>query len=202
MSTTTVPPLTPAGERILTAASDLFYRYGITAVGVDRIAEHAGTTKKTLYDRFGSKEGLTLAYLRRRRDAWQDFLAGRLAEGPGEGVERVLAVYDALEAWMRTHDRGCGFVNAYAELAGTGHSGLEVILEEKTTIRELYGSLVAELGVRDPRRLGDRLALLHEGASVTATAGGRPDAIRLARETARDLLGHSTGASTSAIIEA
>ena len=63
-------PLTPAGERLLEAASTLFYRRGIRAVGVDLIAETAGTTKKTLYDRFGSKDELVARYLRRRSQTW------------------------------------------------------------------------------------------------------------------------------------
>ena len=35
------PALTPAGERLLDAASELFYRRGIRAVGVDLVAETA-----------------------------------------------------------------------------------------------------------------------------------------------------------------
>ncbi|BBJ37693.1 hypothetical protein SSPO_004110 [Streptomyces antimycoticus] len=50
--------LTPAGRRIVAAAEDLFYSRGITAVGVDLIAERAGTTKRTLYNQFGSKDRL------------------------------------------------------------------------------------------------------------------------------------------------
>ncbi len=68
------PALTPAGERLLDAASELFYRRGIRAVGVDLVAETAGTTKKTLYDRFGSKDELVALYLRRRARRWQSFL--------------------------------------------------------------------------------------------------------------------------------
>lgn len=193
MSTTT-QRLTPAGERILATASDLFYRFGTNTVGVDRIADEAGTTKKTLYDRFGSKEGLTVAYLRRRCATWQAYLTDYLEHrAPPGGTERVLAIYDALEEWMRTNDRGCGFINAYAELAGTGHAGLEVILEEKSTIRALYVSLVSELGVEDAERLGDQLAVLHEGGIVQQTAGGRPGAVRLARDTAAQLLEQELG---------
>ncbi|MGH3358999.1 MAG: TetR/AcrR family transcriptional regulator [Nocardioidaceae bacterium] len=194
MSTTTSDRLTPAGERILATASALFYEHGIGAVGVDRIADEAATTKKTLYDRFGSKKGLTLAYLNRRYETWQRFLAERLERAPASGVDHVLAVYDALDAWMRTNTRGCGFINAFAELAGTGHSGLGVIHAEKTTIRELYVQLVADLGIADAERLGDQLSLLHEGAIVASTAGGRPEAVRLARETAEELMTHALGA--------
>ncbi|MDN5854587.1 MAG: TetR/AcrR family transcriptional regulator [Actinomycetia bacterium] len=189
MSATTTARMTPAGERILATAGTLFYAHGINAVGVDRIADEAGTTKKTLYDRFGSKEGLTLAYLRRRYATWQSFLDEYLAAAPATGPDHVLVVFDAIEAWMQTNTRGCGFINAYAELAGTGHSGLDVVLEEKTGIRALYVRLVRELGVADPERLGGQLSLLHEGAIVAATAGDDAGAIRLARETAEAMIG-------------
>lgn len=51
-------PLTPAAQRILDTASALFYARGINAVGVDTIAAESGVTKRTLYDRFGSKDQL------------------------------------------------------------------------------------------------------------------------------------------------
>src|ERR1700754_722743 len=55
-----IPPRT----RILAAAADLFYRHGIRAVGVDAIAEAAGTNKMTLYRHFDSKDELVAEYLR------------------------------------------------------------------------------------------------------------------------------------------
>ena len=42
----------PPRERLLAVAADLFYRHGIRAVGVEAIAEAAGTTKMTLYRHF------------------------------------------------------------------------------------------------------------------------------------------------------
>src|SRR5438046_9195384 len=54
----------PPRERIRVAASDLFYRHGIRAVGVEAIAEAAGTNKMTLYRHFSSKDELVAAYLR------------------------------------------------------------------------------------------------------------------------------------------
>jgi AcrR family transcriptional regulator len=114
--------LTPAGERILEAASELFYNRGLHAVGVELIAETAGTTKKTLYDRFGSKDALIARYLQRRAERWQAFVLGHLAEHAlAPGTERVLALFDALDRWMSEHRRGCAFVNAQAELTDPDH---------------------------------------------------------------------------------
>src|SRR5882672_4097235 len=54
----------PPRARILAAAGELFYRHGIRAVGVDAIAEAAGTNKMTLYRHFDSKDVLVAEYLR------------------------------------------------------------------------------------------------------------------------------------------
>ena len=44
-------------------ASELFYREGVNAVGVDRIVSEASVTRATFYRHFPSKEQLVLAYL-------------------------------------------------------------------------------------------------------------------------------------------
>ncbi|AWB92380.1 TetR/AcrR family transcriptional regulator [Aeromicrobium chenweiae] len=182
MTTITEPRMTPTAVRILRTAADLFYANGLRAVGVERIAEDAGTTKKTIYDRFGSKDGLITAYLRDRRDRWHAFVTAYVDErAPEPGRERVLAVLDALEAWMAQGSRGCGFVNAYAELGGTDHPALPIITEEKQWTRDYYVELLTEMDVPEPDRRGREVALVHEGATVQLTAGGQPDAMTDAR---------------------
>ena len=174
------PVLTPAGKRLVDAASELFYRRGIRAIGVDLVAETAGTTKKTLYDRFGSKDELVALYLRRRARRWQVFLFGRLA---GTGPSRALTVFDALAGWLRDQDRGCAFVNAYAEVGGTGHPAEAVIRAEKDWMLRVFVALAGD------ETLGAELHLLYEGAIVAHTVGGRGNAVTTARTVAARLLG-------------
>src|SRR3954467_4704826 len=87
--------MTPAARRVLEAAARLFYERGIHAVGGDLIAAEAGVTKKTLYDRFGSKEQIVVEYLADRDERWRAFLAQCLDAVPPEPTARVLAVFDA-----------------------------------------------------------------------------------------------------------
>ena len=180
-------PLTPAGERIMTAASELFYAQGIRATGVDTIAEAAGTTKKTLYDRFGSKDALVALYLIRRARRWQAFLAAELDRHP-PGRTRVLAVFDAAERWSSGLNRGCAFVNAYAEIGGSEHPGVVVIRAEKAWMRTRLTDLVTEAAIHDAERVARIVHLLYEGALVTSTAGNDPRAIATAREATDRLL--------------
>jgi hypothetical protein len=100
---------------------------------------------------------------------------------PEPGRRRVLAVLDALESWMAESTRGCGFVNAYAELGSTGHGALPLIAGEKSWTAELYSRLLAELGVPEADRRGRELAIVQEGVVVQLTAGAHPDAMADAR---------------------
>jgi AcrR family transcriptional regulator len=180
--------LTAAGQRILASASGLFYERGLQAVGVDAIAAAAGVTKKTVYDQFGSKDALVVAYLAARDERWRRHVAAFLEREPEGSAARVLATFDALGEWMaRENARGCAFVNAAAELA-PGHPALEVVHEEKRWLRDTYAALAAAAGARAPARLGGELAILHEGALVIYSLGGDPGAAGTARGAAAALL--------------
>ncbi|WP_243220356.1 TetR/AcrR family transcriptional regulator [Methylobacter sp. S3L5C] len=53
-------------EKILVAASELFYNQGVRATGVDAIVKVANTTKMSIYKYFPSKVDLVIAFLRKR----------------------------------------------------------------------------------------------------------------------------------------
>ncbi|MDE3720480.1 TetR family transcriptional regulator [Nocardiopsis sp. N85] len=181
-------PLTPAARRILDVAEELFYARGINTVGMELIAERAEVTKKTIYDRFGSKGDLVARYLCARDARWRTHLESRLA-GETTARGRIAATFDALEEWVGEESpRGCAMVNAYAELADPEHPGRAVAEGQKRWLRALYAQLAAEAGARDPGTLGDALTMLHEGAVLTRTVTGVTDAIRTARATADTLL--------------
>ncbi|URN10983.1 TetR/AcrR family transcriptional regulator [Streptomyces radiopugnans] len=182
--------MTPAARRVLDAATRLFYERGIHAVGVDLIATEAGVTKKTLYDRFGSKEQIVVEYLADRDERWRAFLTERLDAAGSDPRARVLAVFDATEAWAaELSPRGCGMVNAHAEISDPGHPAHPVITGQKQWMLTLFTLLATDIA---PARAGDlarTLMLLHEGALVAHGLGIFPDAAASAREQARALLG-------------
>lgn len=179
--------LTPGARKVLDAAARLFYERGITAVGVDLIAGEAGVTKKTLYDRFGSKEALVAAYLRERDARWRLWLTGETAaDGTASAYERLIGTFDALDVWMRRESpRGCGFVNAAAELPDPQHPGREVISGQKRWLRGHLRELCAEAGADDADRLAGELLLLHEGATVLCGLGVVADPVAAARSLAQ-----------------
>ncbi|WP_067966004.1 TetR/AcrR family transcriptional regulator [Nocardiopsis trehalosi] len=185
---TTEPRLTPAARRVLDTAAHLFYTRGITTVGMDLIADEAGVTKKTIYDRFGSKQNLVTAYLRARDHRWRHHLTTRLDAAGPDPRARILATYDALHAWTRAENtRGCAMVNAYAELSDPDHPGRRVAEEQKTWLHALYTRLLADAAL--PAAHADTLLILHEGAVTAAAVAALPDAALTARDAADRLLG-------------
>lgn len=180
---------TPKARIILDAASRLFYERGIHAVGVDAIASEAGVTKRTLYDRFGSKEQLVVEYLRARNETWRDYLRGRLDDAGTSPRAQLSALFDATRDWSadRGH-KGCAMINAHAEISDPSHPAYSIIVGQKTELLDLLTTIATEAGAESPQTVARRLLVLHEGALVTAGMGIEPKAFDIARDAAVDIL--------------
>jgi AcrR family transcriptional regulator len=185
-SSSDVPLLTPAARRIVDAAEELFYEHGITAVGVDLIAEHSGVTKRTLYNRFGSKENVVAAYLAERDRRWRSAVRAAV-DASGSAEEAVTAPFEALRSWTSAYTRGCAFLNALAELPDPRHPGHRVAAGQKRWLRGLFEELATAAGCPEPAALATRLFVLHEGAVATEplSLGTVTAAADLARELVR-----------------
>lgn len=156
-------PLTAAGRRIAATAEELFYDNGITAVGVDLIAERSGVTKRTLYDQFGSKDRLVASYLAQRDQRWRS-LVRATADACENPTEAVTAPFEALRTWSATNARGCAFTNALAEIPDPAHPAHRIIADQKSWLRNLFDDLASAAGCAEPGTLATRLLVLHEGA--------------------------------------
>lgn len=162
----TAQPISPAGRRIVAAAEELFYHRGITAVGVDLIAEHSGVTKRTLYNQFGSKDNLVAAYLAGRDQRWRSLVLAAVG-ACDDPVETVTAPFDALRTWSGSNTRGCAFINALAELPDPSHPAYRIAADQKLWLLNLFEELATTAGRPDPALLATQLLTLHEGALAT-----------------------------------
>ncbi|MGW5646143.1 TetR/AcrR family transcriptional regulator [Saccharopolyspora sp. NPDC003752] len=184
--------LTPGAKRILDVAAELFYSRGINAVGVDTIAAESGVTKRTLYDRFGSKDGLLVTYLKARDRRWRELVEARL-DAEADPVRRALVPFDVLPEWLPQSSRGCSFVNAFAELPEPDHPGRQLIVAEKQWLRDLFRDLLAEAGAENPEDLAVQLLSLHEGAIVSYSIAGESSAASITRAAAEALVRQALG---------
>jgi AcrR family transcriptional regulator len=163
----------PPRERILAAAADLFYRHGIRAVGVDSIAEAAGTNKMTLYRHFVSKDELVAEYLRQSAKAADSCWDEYARRHPNDALAQLHAWLNDMAGHVaNTDERGCPLVNAAVELPEKGHPARRVIEESKTAARARLVALCEAGGLADAHALADELNLLLEGARVTAQSVG------------------------------
>ncbi|WP_193107291.1 TetR/AcrR family transcriptional regulator [Brachybacterium sp. FME24] len=180
------PELTPGARRILEVASELFYRHGIHAVGVDAIAATSGITKRTLYDRFGSKDRLVAAYLQARHQLWWNRMEHRVSTA---SQSPVLALFDSYIEDSESTERGCAFLNAAAELPDD-HPGYRVIQAHKRAVLdrlvELLDSDPSEF--RDAGSTAREVYLLMEGAVAHRGIDGDDRLFRSAREMTERLL--------------
>jgi AcrR family transcriptional regulator len=183
----TAPAAAQAGlaprERIVTAACDLFYRHGIRAVGVDAIAEAAGTNKMTLYRHFSSKDELVAECLRRvgaKADALWERLA---AEHPGDARAQLRGWVATMSGHLESvEERGCAMCNAAVELPDRNHPARAVIEAFKSAQRDRLAGLCAAAGAPQAELLADELFLLAEGARVSLqSVGPEGPAARFAR---------------------
>ena len=153
--------------RVLDTASELFYREGVRAVGVDRIAAESGVAKMTLYYHFRSKDELVAAWLRRRDEEWMRWLEGAVERRDGN---RLLAVFEALREWFQSPTfRGCAFVNAHAELGSSNPTAAEIVASHKRSLADYLARLARQEGAAEPDALAQELLLLVDGAIVTAS---------------------------------
>jgi AcrR family transcriptional regulator len=173
----------PPRERILEAASDLFYRHGIRAVGVEAIAEAAGTNKMTLYRHFDSKDELVAEYLRCLARSGDKFWLELEVAHPDDPRAQLRGWLAAMQAHvLDTDQRGCALANAAVELPEKEHPARCVIEQYKTEQRGRLVRLCAKCGVDEPELLADELFLLLEGAHVSAQSlGPNGPASRLVR---------------------
>src|ERR1700752_483377 len=84
-----------ARQRILETATDLFYREGINATGVEQLASEASVSKRTLYQHFPSKTAVVEEYLR----TIQHWVGDPIQPGPDAANKtpraRFLALFDS-----------------------------------------------------------------------------------------------------------
>lgn len=178
-----------ARDRVLDAASRLFYERGVHAVGMDALRDEAGVSLKRIYALYPSKEALVEAALIAREQHVQDELLRRV-DGGVSPAQQILALFDLLEEWfVMPGYRGCAYLNAFGELGESAPRVAGVVRRHKRMWRDLLAARVAEAG--GPPSLADQLALLINGAMTTAALSDPRAAGVDARAAAETLLRHA-----------
>lgn len=177
-----------AREKILTAAYGLFASNGVVQVGIDTVIAKSGCAKASLYNQFGSKEGLVIAFLDRREELWtRAWLEAEILRRGDTPEDRLLAVFDIFDEWFSREDfEGCSFINVLLE----SKPGSLINRAASAHLRKIRGILhkqATDAGLADVERFTRLWHMLMKGAIVCALEGNR-QAARDARAGAAILL--------------
>ena len=177
-------------ERIISAASKLFYSDGIRAVSVDAVAEKASLTKRTLYYHFRSKDDLVAAYLEARDQPNLVLFKRWFDEAAGELPSKVQAIFDQL-ARNAGHPKwkGCGFLRTSAELANLpGHPAIKIGAAHKKKFEAWLRTMFEEVGIASAARLARQILLLLDGSFAVVQLHRDPSYMETAGEAASSLV--------------
>ena len=178
-----------ARDRLVDTADRLFYAEGVRAVGIDRVIAEAGVAKATLYAHFPSKDDLILAVLRHREAAVLAFFAEATARYRKRVKDPLRAFFAALKEWFQSPGfRGCAFQNAAVEMADPGHPGTAFVRGHKKRFHETLAGLVRAAVGPAGEAVIPAVAVLVEGAIMTAHIDRSPAAADVARDAAARLL--------------
>lgn len=188
--TSTAQSPSPARQRILDTAYELFSQNGIRSVGVDKIVAEAHVAKMTLYNHFPAKTDLALAFLDLREERWtRDWLQGEIERRATTPRDRLLVLFDAFDEWFHRDDfEGCSFVNTLLESHGTDPLH-EAAVQHLAIIEDLLEGYAEQAGMADTEEVALQLQTLMMGSIVSAGRGDL-DAARRARRVAGLLLDH------------
>ncbi len=176
-------------EQLVQTAVQLFQKHGYHATGIDRILAEAGVAKMTLYKHFRSKDELILGALRQWDQEARNWLVRAIEARADDPAERLLALFDVLGSWFESGDfAGCMFNNASAEFADHDDPIHAAAAEHKRLFRHYLREQAVAAGARDPDKLTQQIALLMEGAIMTAQVSGDARSSAAAKEAAAILI--------------
>jgi AcrR family transcriptional regulator len=181
--------VTEEDVRIAVAAAAQFHEHGIVATGVDALSRAAGISKRTLYERFGSKDGLIVAAYEGLDKPVFEMLTGPAERASGTPRGQLEAFFAQVETMVKLPEfRGCPFTNASSELADPDHPAHAVVRRHKERIRKWMLLRARAAGATNPTRLSRQLMLVFAGVQSEALLERSSRPARDARELARTVI--------------
>lgn len=189
MTQTTSRRPSQARNRLVEAASQLFYREGINRVGVERIIETAGVARMTFYRHFPSKTDLIETVLEERAEQLWNWLIGQTNASTTDPYERLLTIFDKLESHLSAPGfRGCAALNFASDVADTAPRVTAIAREHKEKVRQYLRDNARAAGIADPECIANALMLLINGALSLGQLHDSTEPARHAKKAAMILL--------------
>lgn len=155
--------------QVLDTAEELLYARGVHEVGMDELVRATGLGKATVYRLFPTKDVLIGAYLERLGDSILAKIDDDITKNERDPARALLAIVDAIDEDLhRPAFRGCAFNNASVEFGDRNHPARLQARRYRESLRDRLVALATRLDPRGGRELGEQLAVLIDGAYVSA----------------------------------
>ena len=130
-----------------------------------------------------------LAVLRHYDGLARNEFMRRVESGGKTPRTRLLAIFDFAQRWFQERNfYGCLFINAIGEYSDDETPIRQICKEYKKLVKEYIQHLCQQAGARDPQKLAEELALLLEGATVTAQVSQNSKTAQTAKRVAKVLV--------------
>ncbi len=172
MTTKAGRPRSFESSEVLDRALELFWRHGYASTTTRELEEELGLSQSSMYNAFGSKQGLLLAALTRYEKRITSELVEPLEKAP-DPLQGVHVFFDSLAHWV-THEghRGCMIINLMAEDAG---SNAEITMRTRAyrkRMRNALGTTLQRAAIADHDAKADILYGMVLGLNIAARGGG------------------------------
>lgn len=164
-----------AKDAIIQVATQLFYRQGYNATGIQQIIDEAGVSKGTFYTHFKTKDDLGLAYMRSRHIQEMTELKEMLSKIK-DPYQKYLQFNEIMREWMvQTRYRGCAFANMAAEVTDLGSPIRKEAKYHYEGFRVIIRDMIDDLIKSDPKYnkldaayIADQYMIIQIGALTNA----------------------------------
>lgn len=162
-----------AKDKLVKAATRLFFRDGFRTTGIQAVMTAAGVSKMTLYRHFKSKDELIFETLVQYDQRYQAWLTDRV-ERHSDPEAALLDLFDGLgdlvsgRAFEDIGAVSCPIVRAAMEYDDHGNPVHNLVARHIQRIQNCFEELCQKTGVKSPNRLATSLFLEFQGAHLTA----------------------------------
>ncbi len=113
----------------------------------------------------------------------------RVGSGGKSPRTHLLAIFDFAQQWFQDKNfDGCLFINAIGEYSDDETPIRHTCKEYKKLVKDYIQYLCKQAGASDPQKLAEELALLLEGATLTAQVSQNPKTAQIAKRVAKALI--------------
>ena len=178
-------------QRIVDAAYQCFWRSGFTRTSIDRIADRAKLTKRTIYSYYQSKDDLLAAVLNYHNDLAGKRLSHIGDQMPADPDGMIESFFDQLARWVAATPRwaGPGFTKLVVELAHLpGHPARSIARRHKATTETWLAERLSKANVAFPAERAREIMLLMEGSMALTLIHGNSTYIDAAKNASRQLI--------------